>query len=347
MTQVHPWVASLLESDLSNGSKEQYIRQLNKLHDLAGGRSLETIIAHPGEMKTRIDKAFDNHQSRKALLSAIRALFKYNEHLKEEYASEYEAWTHFAQETDKTIFDRVSTAQPTQRELLNWVPWAEIVRKQQEMSATEYGSFEHVVLSMYTLMEPMRADFGQLRLYFEGRDAVPTEKSDDNYIIISPQPGHSRIILNTYKTSRKYGAFQRIIPDELVHVIVKSVHLTPREYLFTDETGNPYSKRNTYTKMVNRILERLFKKRLTISLLRHAFISGIDFNESTPGQLMQYSKNMMHSMGMQQLYRRKIPEIKVITREERRSRMRVPKPPVHSSETNAGEDAGDGRVILI
>lgn len=335
MSEQHPWVTSILNADLSKRSKEQYERSINKLSDLAEGKPLETILAHPRAMKARIDRAYDNMQTRKALVSAVRAIFKYNPNVKEHYARQFQIWTEVAQETDKVILDRVASAQPTRRELINWVNWSDVIKKQQELSATEYGSLNHLVLSMYTLMEPMRADFGNLRIYIEGHEEPPPDTSDENYIILSGVQGQSKIVLSEYKTSRKYGRFQRPLPDDLVRIIIKSLELQPRHYVFVDDSLQPYIKKNSYTRFVNRILERLFQKRFTISLLRHSFISGIDFNESTPSQLIQYSKNMMHSLGMQQLYRRKIPEIQVV--------------PVRGTQTQQPQRRDDrgGRIILL
>ena len=39
--------------------------------------------------------------------------------------------------------------------------------------------------------------------------------------------------------------------------------------------------KNTYTKWCNRVLERLFGRALTVSLIRHAYINTLDFNKLT------------------------------------------------------------------
>jgi len=306
----HAWVASIKEATLSEMTKSQYVRQLVKLTELAGGRSLGTIITHPKAMKSRINKAHVNMQTRKALISAVRALFKYNPPLQTQYPDENKEWQEIARDVSDAILKRVATAQPTEREVLNWVPWQDVMKKQHELAKTSYGSVEHLTLSMYTLMEPMRSDFGQLKIYV---DTKPSPENSENSIYLSPHPGNSTITLHHYKTSTKYGTFRRNIPDDLVNVLLKSLELHPREYVFVQEDGiSPYRVRNTYTKFVNRILESIFKKRMTVSLLRHSFISGLDFNEKTPGELMKHSDNMMHSIAMQQLYRRKVPSLNVV-----------------------------------
>ena len=41
-------------------------------------------------------------------------------------------------------------------------------------------------------------------------------------------------------------------------------------------------------------------------MMRHSYISSIDFTRATPGQLFNAAKHMHHSIGQQQLYRRRV-----------------------------------------
>jgi hypothetical protein len=64
-------------------------------------------------------------------------------------------------------------------------------------------------------------------------------------------------------------------------------------------------KKNSFTKWTNRSLARIFEgKRVTVNTLRHSYISNLDFNAKTPGDLMRSAKMMGHSVNQQQLYRR-------------------------------------------
>lgn len=304
----HPWVRAILDANISNLTKEQYVRNVYTLQRLANGRLLEDIIAHPKTMLKRIEAEYDANQTRKSLVSTIKALYKYNPKLKDKYPAQFEKWSQRFREIDRAIINRVAHAEPTQKELLNWVEWKDVLQKQHELASTQYGSIPHLLLSMYSLIEPIRADYGNVRI-IEGSRAIPPQNG--NYIFLSPYPNQSKLVLHSYKTSRKYGAFERVLPDNLVDIIRASLRQDPRSYLFASDEDSPYLKKNSYTRFANRTFERIFGKRFTISLMRHSFISNIDFNESTPATLFQYSKNMMHSIGMQQLYRRKIPSLQV------------------------------------
>lgn len=308
----HPWIRSILAADISNRTKDQYVRISLNLQKLAHGRGLEDVIAHPKAMIKRIEKEYDSLQTRKSHVSAIKAILKYNPDLQEEYKDQALKWAEYFRTLDRAITERVASAEPTQRELLNWVEWKDVVRKQYEMGLTEYGSVPHLLLSMYSLIEPIRADYGDVRIIHEGSRESRALPEDANYVYLSQRSGESKLVLHSYKTSKKYGTFERILPDQLVSIIAASLTKEPRAYLFVDEFGHPYEKKNSYTRFANRTFERIFGKKFTISLVRHSFVSSIDFNETTPLQLMQHSKNMMHSISMQQMYRRKVvPKLKV------------------------------------
>ena len=93
----------------------------------------------------------------------------------------------------------------------------------------------------------------------------------------------------------------------MTSLIRESLRRRPRKFLFDQEDGTPYLKRNSFTKFSNRVLERLFGKKFTVSMMRHSFISeGVDYNESTPGALFETARHMHHSIAQQQLYRRKV-----------------------------------------
>ena len=306
----HPWIKSLLDADIAPRTKSQYVRSLTTLTTLAGGRPLETIIAHPKAMLKRINAKSEKLQTRKALVSAIKALAKYNPSLKEEYATELDKWSERFRELDRGIAERVGSAEPTEKELVNWVDWPEVMRKQHELGTLCYGSPPHLLLSMYSLIEPIRADLGLVRIMYEG--SGEESGPDANYIVISRRSNQSTLVLQTYKTSKRYGRFERDIPDQLVSIIRSSLERRPRRWLFVDDYGEPYKNRNSYTRFANRVFERIFNKRFTISLLRHSFVSNLNFNEATPTELFKHSKNMMHSIGMQQMYRRRIvPKVSV------------------------------------
>jgi hypothetical protein len=309
--ETHPYLKPLLESELGEVSKKQYVRQLKKIMETCGYDSVDDVLQNPVSAVRRLDQLQFSPSSKKAMVSSVCAVLKYNDDLQMRYPVEKKTWSEALREINKKEMERVSTAQPTQREMMNWVPWNDVLKKQRELHQTEYGSDRHLLLSLYTLIEPVRSDYGDVHVRIEDQSCDDLDKAGENYVKLSATSGASHMVLNKYKTHSKYGRFFRNIPDELVRIIAHNLEEAPREYLIIDTAGYPYTKSNSFNRYVNRTLYELFGKHITISLLRHSFISNIDFNKKTPAELMQISKNMQHSLGMQQLYRRHVPEFSV------------------------------------
>ena len=299
----HPWIRAILDANLSTATKDQYIRNLSVLQKLSDRRPLEDLVKYPRAAYARIEAAYTNDQTKKAFVSSIKGLFKHVPNLKETYPEALEEWNTRFKTLDKLIFDQIASAEPSDRERANWVPWKDIVMKERELAYSRYGSSEHLMLAMYTLIEPLRADFGVLKIV--EKQPPSTDQGVANFIVMQPS-GSGQLVLNAYKTSKKYGRFEREIPDALLNVIRASLSSQPRAYLFVDEQGKPYVIKNSYIRYANRIFAKIFGKNLTIRLLRHAFISNLDFNTSTPATLIEHSKMMLHSIGMQQMYRRHV-----------------------------------------
>jgi hypothetical protein len=306
------WKQYILSSDVSDLSKKMYISQIDKLiEDME--QPVEWIIAHPSQVYQRIRANGSSVSCMRNRVSAVCSLLKHWPSAGDEFKEERDTWCEYQKKLNSKNLERAMTGQPSEREVVNWVPWKRVLKTEEYLRTSEFGSLRHLVLAMYTHMEPMRGDFGNVRIYTTAPPACDA-KDVGNYIFLSPHTGKSTICLNEYKTAKRYGQFNRALPESLVAVIRASLQNDPREYLFLSVSGEPYTKKNSYIKFANRMLYSIFGKHMSITLLRHAFISAIDFNASSAGDLMNVSKNMQHSIGMQQYYRRSVPETTVALR---------------------------------
>lgn len=296
-------VDGILEADtLSQSSKTQYLEKLSTLTKLTG-KPVEYLIDHPQHVFATIKRHYPSPLTQRAFIASIKALFHHNKDLKADKSEAYQLYTEYQAHASQTVTDRYMAAEPSEKERKNWVTWSDVLAKERHLAMTEYGSDAHLMLAMYCLIEPLRQDYGALRILV---DRLPPDTARGNYLSIARDGSWGRITLNTYKTAKKYGTYQRSLPLDLLAVIKASLVATPRAYLFVDDSGAPYKKTNSFTQFSNRTLRRIFGKNFTVSLMRHSHISNIDFNASTPGELFQTSKNMAHSISMQQLYRRKV-----------------------------------------
>ena len=289
---------------LSDSSKTQYLEKLATITKLTG-HPLEWVIDHPDEVHAAISRQYSSPLTQRAVIAAIKAVFHYNPDMRVTKAAAYNRFTEYQSVASQAITDRYMAAEPSDKERANWVPWPDVVAKERQLAATEYASSDHLLLAMYSLIEPLRQDYGALRIVVDR--LPPTDAATPtNYLAIARDGSWGKLVLHEYKTFKKYGAYSRDLPLDLLRVIKASLIAKPRAYLFVDDGGKPYKLANSFTQFSNRTLKRIFGKKFTVSLMRHSHISNIDFNASTPGDLFQKSKHMAHSIGMQQLYRRKV-----------------------------------------
>lgn len=308
-----PYFKLFMENDaIGERTKQTYIccfrmikEQLNKLVDF------EWIACHPNEVIGVIKAKNPNIHTKHAMLTTVRALFKYGGNLKDDKPECYETWGKALSKIMDKVREEMEEAKMTPKQDQNWVTWKEVLEVERRLAENPdtYGGYDHLLVAMYCLIEPLRQNFGNVKIHH----ATPSGETatTKNFIVITPA-GKGTLVLNDYKTSHKYGRFSRELPDSLVKVIQASLEQDPRDYLFIMSNGEPYTKQNSFTSYSNRTFKKLFNKGVTVSLLRHSFISSTDFNEATPKELIQKAKNMTHSMTMQQMYRRKLPTEKKV-----------------------------------
>ena len=142
----------------------------------------------------------------------------------------------------------------------------------------------------------MRADFFACRIY----ESDPKLESE-NYIVLTEE--NPRLVLNDYKTKKKYGTIQIPIPEPLYELIkeCKTSGICKNDYIFTNSLGGPYD-RNQYSGYAVRMLERLFGRPVTLTTLRHSYTSSLDYNRPIR-ELNEIAHSMGHSVGVQHMSR--------------------------------------------
>lgn len=112
-----------------------------------------------------------------------------------------------------------------------------------------------------------------------------------------------RLVLLDHKTRGSHGRLLRVVPPKLQRVLAQSLTATPRDWLFVTSTGQPFRDSHAFTVWAGRTLSSVFNGRhVGPNILRHSFISAVDFNESNAGQLARLARDMGHSQAMQRKY---------------------------------------------
>ena len=289
------------DTEISDATKRTYLGHLSTLNHLVEGSTIR-LFRSPEKVFALLQETYPSHATRKQLLASLRAVVTRVPAITAKFPTVCKTYGEIMakDEEESGTQQRIMNGELSDREKRSWLPWKDVLAVQKRIAAEHPGEPEALLLSVYTLMEPLRQDFGNIRIVYS--EAEARALSDTQGYVQLDRANHSAgiLVLRQYKTAKRYGAFRRALPPDLVREIWISLEKKPRDHLF-----GPYTNRNSFVQFSNRALCKLFAgRRVTVNTLRHSFISGIDFNTRTPGELFRASKMMAHGIGMQQMYRR-------------------------------------------
>ena len=158
------------------------------------------------------------------------------------------------------------------------------------------GSIERLLISIYTLIPPVRADYFALQIIHDDQEPV-----EPNYLRI--RHGEIETVLQDFKTSKTYHEIRNTLPYELTQEIHASLLACPRTFLFTNAHGKPHT-RNSFTLWTRRVLTRVLQTDFTLVFFRHAFATHyVTHHNPTDLEISEISKKMGHSSEMFRAYR--------------------------------------------
>lgn len=194
----------------------------------------------------------------------------------------------------------------TDKQAENWITYDDVIDirnklekdiktlwKKEKLSNEEYTRIlNFVILSLYTFISPRRlVDYTEMK--YKNYDT-----KNDNYY----DQKNDMFIFNKYKTRGTYGVQNVVIPKELKQILTKWLKInTQSDYLITD---NSRKSKITPQTLVNRFYA-IFDRKISVSMLRHIYLSNLLKNMPELEKLNQISKDMGHSLTQQLLYVKK------------------------------------------
>lgn len=288
---------------LKKNSKQIYLKQLNEIQSnfFTKRPSLYWVITHPYKFKTallnygersengRLDKKLSRNSLSAFIVPIISLLMAFRE-IQEDKPQLLQEWKKLKEE----IVDNshVMNNEPTERQQKALMTFEEIEQIRDKLPE---GSEERLIISLYTLIEPIRSNFDKIKIY----NTVPKDVKG-NYLDMKKK----KLIINKYKTDKIYGKNVIDLPKELMKQINKSLSLNPREYLFVQSNGQTFNS-NSWNTYANRILKRIFKnKGFSLSMFRHIYLSRKDLNlqDKTLKERKEIADKMGHSVSTQSKY---------------------------------------------
>ena len=171
--------------------------------------------------------------------------------------------------------------------------------KRKKVGRNEFQSIqENLVLHLYTEIPPVRNDWSTVRYLTEKEwdDLPESEKTSTNNLVLGR--GGYRVYWADYKTVKKHGVIQQIIPSALQRLLKKHikflrVHYPENRHLLLTTIGTPMT-RNGLTKFLQRLFYKHFHKKVSTSALRSIFLSH-KYNKSQLEEQRATARAMHHT----------------------------------------------------
>ena len=155
------------------------------------------------------------------------------------------------------------------------------------------NSLTRLLIAFYTLIPPVRADYGMVHLCDFGETPLTP-----NFIYTNDEM--SCMKLTDFKTSDKYKEIVQRLPERLHRWLRESLQEHPRAFLFVNRYNQPFTRPH-FSAWANEKLSSIFSKTFTLTLFRHIFLSELP-KDITVEERQRISQLMGHSIAVQLTY---------------------------------------------
>ena len=305
------------EKKIGESSANLYIRNLVRLHDKKPFESL-MFLKDLNDIESKLEKYSDN--TKKTILASIvsiLSLFKDTPSYKKIYKTYYDKMM-----TIGNDMKNIDTATKTNKQKMNWMTWELITdiknklkesvmkfSKNKTISENQYQILLHyIVLLLYYDLPPRRNQDYQYMNFVSEYDDAPADINLLDY-------KNKRFIFNKFKTNKKYG--QQVVSflpekddeklnefNEALDIYLKFHPLNTKPNLkFSKKTEFPflvYPSGNAFTQVnsITRILNKIFQKNVSSSMLRHIYLS----TKYNIDEMKKDAQDMGHSLNEQRQY---------------------------------------------
>jgi hypothetical protein len=191
----------------------------------------------------------------------------------------------------------------SEKEKANYLDWKDIVRvyekqigRAEAMKKDMGGAWQDfVIVALYVLQPPIRADYGRMRVFLEAGD-VPADFRD-NYFVLYPD---AKFVLWRYKNAGRGGvatvAEEHDVNGELLDVLTDWLSVNTTEWLLISRKGSGWGamSENALSSRVRAIFRKWTGRTASINTLRHAFVSFVRAAGAGSEEKRDVAKKMMH-----------------------------------------------------
>ena len=281
------------DSIISEETKRTYIATLKIIQKFIPKYwSFNFIVYNPDKFIRKVDDYLmnnTNHINPHTKKIYITVIMRFIEN---KNTDTYQYWIKELEKVQKQIDDVIKSNKPIEKQKKAYISLNEINKIRNNL---EIGSLDRLILSLYTDIPPLRSDFGECKI-LENYGDIDESK---NYIILNDK----KLILNQFKTKKKYNTLNLDIPEILVSEIRESIKKNPREYLFLNREKKPYTNKRAFNLFINGRLKKILNKpNFTLLMFRHIYITDNKIHEKSILEQEQIAQKMADSISLQQRY---------------------------------------------
>lgn len=198
----------------------------------------------------------------------------------------------------------------TEREKKTFMKWEDVLKFYQNLKTkldkSNYNKFlEFIIVSLYVLHPPARADYANMRVFIDDSQILPNYS--ENYCVLQTNP---RFVFNRYKMEKLKGTVIVDIEPELHNIIIDWMEINQSDYLISgyNKSIKRYNifKEGTLCRRLSLIFKKYTKIPVSINTLRHSFVSYNSKYDQEYNKKKENAHKMMHTPNMADNYRRMI-----------------------------------------
>lgn len=250
---------------IANSSKKQYLATYLSLIEKSKTEELEDIYKYIKDSKVK-------NATKLSYLNSIISLKKLDSKLVKGDLSkiiEYRDRLNIELENLKAK-DNLNQHQHEALNKVNLQQLEDFVKKLNDNKNSSKKALEDYLLIAMMVKYPLRNDLQEILLTNYKKDL----DGDVNCLYI-PNNNNEKAILSLphYKTSKTHGTLNIMIEKNLINDIKKLIKMDNRQYLFTNQLGNPLSSSN-FTQKLNKITKKEFGIPISSTIIRKIYLTS-------------------------------------------------------------------------
>lgn len=287
------------ETSLAPSSQKQYVKKLTQWTEQTQ-QTVEELIEHSdeameglGRMESIKHTSTNHHMYISAVVAYLSHIYPTLEKSNAAHGKErLTHWKEIQKENSEPMTEHYGKNEPTENQKEKVMAFEEIVRIRETL---ESGSFERLLLCFYTMMEPLRADY-------YATEIVKAEEDSKEENVLIRTPTETRLVVRDFKTKKRHTTIENKLPTALHNELTKSLERYPRSYVFVMEDKRSPFTRKLFSNWSCRTLTRVLSHPMTLTVLRHLYISEQVKKETPLAELKEMAKKMGHTRAMQRAY---------------------------------------------